>query len=91
MKDAIGVEVTQSALVLVQARERIGVAGRAERQAEESRRVTVDRFKQGLALTTDVLDAESALLQARTGRVQALVDFEVAKARLQKALGKEEA
>jgi len=87
LKDAAAVEVRQNWLALKSAREKIGVAGDAVAQAEENLRVTNERFKEGVALNSDVLDAETALLQAKTGRTQALVDHELAKARLAKAVG----
>jgi outer membrane protein TolC len=81
------VEVRQNWLALKSAREKIGVAGDAVVQAEENLRVTNERFKEGVALNSDVLDAETALLQAKTGHTQALVDHELAMARLAKAVG----
>lgn len=87
LKDGIMLEVTQSYLNLHQAKERTYVAEQGVKQAEENYRVTNKRFKEGLAQTSDLLDAEVALLQARTSYTQALVDFELAEARLQKALG----
>ncbi len=86
-KDAITLELTQVYLNLNQAKERIGVASQGVKQAEESYRVTNTRFKEGLAQNSDLLDAEVALLQARTNSTQALVDYELAEARLQKAIG----
>jgi outer membrane protein len=87
LKDAAAVEVRQNWLALKSAREKIGVAGDAVVQAEENLRVTNERFKEGVALNSDVLDAETALLQAKTGHTQALVDHELAMARLAKAVG----
>ena len=87
LKDAAAVEVRQNWLALKSAREKIGVAGEAVAQAEENLRVTNERFKEGVALNSDVLDAETALLQAKTGHTQALVDHELALARLAKAVG----
>jgi len=40
-------------------------------------------------LTTDVLDADVALLQAKTNYTQSLVDYELAEGRLEKSLGEE--
>ena len=68
-------------------REKVRVAGQAVGQAEENLRVTRERFKQGVALSADVLDAEVALLQAKLGRTQAAIDLVLAQARLEKALG----
>lgn len=87
LKDAAAVEVRQNWLALKSAREKIGVAGDAVAQAEENLRITNERFKEGVALNSDVLDAETALLQAKTGHTQALVDHELAMARLAKAVG----
>ena len=87
LKDAASVEVQQSWLALKSAREKIDAAGVVVAQAEENLRVTNERFKEGVALNSEVLDAEMALLQAKTGHTQALVDLELAKARLAMAVG----
>ncbi len=86
-KDAITLELTQVYLNMNQAKERISVATQGVKQAEESYRVTNKRFREGLAQNSDLLDAEVALLQARTNSTQALVDYELAEARLHKAIG----
>lgn len=87
LSDQAVLEVTQSRLDVGQARQKTVVAGQAVVQAEENLRVTRESFKQGVALNTDVLDAEVALLQARINRTQAAIDVVLAQARLQKALG----
>jgi outer membrane protein TolC len=87
LEDQAVLEVTQSRLSLARARDKVRVAGQAVGQAEENFRVTRDRFKQGVALNTDVLDADVALLQARLNRTQAAIDLVLAQARLEKALG----
>ena len=86
-EDALNVEVTQAVLALDQSRARIAAALAAVGQAEENRRAANDRFKAGSASATDVLDAEILLLQARTQHTQALVDREMAKARIVKVTG----
>jgi len=87
LEDQAVLEVTQCRLSLARAGEKVRVAGQAVGQAEENLRVTRERFKQGVALSSDVLDAEVALLQAKLGRTQAAIDQVVAQARLEKALG----
>jgi len=87
LEDQAVLEVTQSRLALSQAREKIEVAGQAVGQAEENLRIVRDKFKQGVALNTDVLDAEVFLLQAKMNRAQAAIDQVLAQARLEKALG----
>jgi outer membrane protein TolC len=87
LEDQAVLEVTQCRLSLARAGEKVRVTGQAVGQAEENLRVTRERFKQGVALSSDVLDAEVALLQAKLGRTQAAIDQVVAQARLEKALG----
>lgn len=87
LRDAAAVEVRQHWLAIGRAREKIAVAREAVGQAGENLRVTVERFKEGVALNSDVLDAESAHLAARTNYAQALVDLELVKAGLARAVG----
>ena len=87
LRDGITLEVTQSYLNFNQSKERIAVAEKGVSQAEENYRITDEKFKAGLALNSDLLDAEAALMQAKFNYIQSLVDFELADARLQKALG----
>lgn len=87
LRDAITLEVTQSFLNVDQARERIGVSEQAAKQASENYRITNEKFKLGLVLNSDMLDAEVALLQAKTNHTQALVDHAIALAKLQRSTG----
>jgi outer membrane protein TolC len=87
LRDGITLEVTQSYLNFNQSKERIAVAEKGVAQAEENYRITDEKFKAGLALNSDLLDAEAALMQVKFNYIQSLVDFELANARLQKALG----
>jgi outer membrane protein TolC len=87
LEDQAVLEVTQCRLALIQARRKTEVAVVAIGQADENLRLVRERFRQGVALNTDVLDAEVFLLQARTAKVQAAIDLVLAQARLEKALG----
>lgn len=87
LRDAITLEVTQNHLMLNQSNERIRVSDQAVKQAEENYRVTNEKFKLGVALNTDLLDAEGALLQAKWNHIQTQVDYELAQARLHKSVG----
>ncbi|MGE0702879.1 MAG: TolC family protein [Vicinamibacterales bacterium] len=58
------------------------------RAATEARRVAGDRFAAGVATNTDVLVAQSALLQAELDRAEALAAARVADARLDRVLGR---
>ena len=87
IKDGITLEVHQNALMLDKAKERIAVAQEGVTQAEENLRVTNDRFKAGLILNSEVLDAEVLLQQSKMNFTQSVVDFELAQAGLAKAIG----
>jgi outer membrane protein TolC len=87
LKENTMLEVERSLLVMQRAREKITVARIGVDQAEENARVTGEKHRSGLATTSDILDAEVALLQARTAFVGALVEFELAKAQLKRATG----
>ncbi len=89
IRDGINVEVTQSYLSLEQAKEKLKVAQEGIKQAEENLRLTNERLKNGVALSTDVIDADYALLLTKTNLTNAVVDVELAVAKLQKALGEE--
>jgi outer membrane protein TolC len=87
LKDAVTLDVTSNFLNVNRAKERISVAREGVKLAEENYRITSNKFKQGISVNTDLLDAEVALLQAKTNYTQALTDFELAEASLQRSIG----
>ncbi len=89
VKDGVVLEVSQNFYALEQQKMAIKLAADTVAQAEENYRVTGNRFKAGLALNSDLLDAEVALLQAKINHSQALVDCEVLRARLAKSVDSE--
>lgn len=86
-KDFITLEVTQNYFNLLQSKEKIHISDLAAKQAEENMRVTSEKFKNGVALSSDLIDAEVALLSAKTNYTTSVVDFELAKAKLDKSIG----
>jgi outer membrane protein len=82
------VEVRQRRLDLESARAALSSAEDSLRAASEARRVVSDRFDAGVATSTDVLDAQVALLQAGLDRTQALASIRFAEARLERAMGR---
>jgi outer membrane protein TolC len=87
VKDNISLEVAQSLFNVNQAKEKITVAAGAVRQATENHRITNEKYKMGLMLNSDVVDAQLSLFLARTTYTQALVDYEVALAKLSQSIG----
>jgi outer membrane protein len=56
-------------------------------EAEEALRLATARAQAGTATQLDVLSAQTALTESRTTHVQALHDYEVARAKLERAVG----
>lgn len=83
---ALNFEVEQAQLDLSAANERLAVTETSIEQALESEKLTRDRFEQGLAISTQLIDAETALVAARVRRAEAESDQRIAVAGLRKAL-----
>ncbi len=88
LKDAVQIEVYQNYLTLKRAYERINTAKLGVEQAEENYRIIQEKYNTQVASSTDLIDAETSLLQAKTSYNNALVDYELAKVRLDKSVGK---
>lgn len=86
-RDAVLAEVRIAWLDLGKCREKIAVTADGVDQARENFRTTDERFKNGLATNSDLLDAENLLLLARLNHTRALVERQIAEARLDKAVG----
>jgi outer membrane protein TolC len=84
----IEVEIRQRTADLESARASIDAAEAGVRAATEARRVIAERFSAGVATNTDVLTAQTALLQAELDLTRARANSELAAARLQRALGR---
>jgi outer membrane protein len=87
----IELDVQQSWLSLKEAMERLDVTKKTLEQAEEDMRVSEGRYKEGLGNILEVIDAQTALTQAKTNSVVALYDIASAGAKLDRAVGKETA
>jgi outer membrane protein TolC len=97
LKRARALETQASAQVRLQVRrayadlqsatQRIDVAAAAVSMAEESLRITKNRYDSGLSNVTDLLRTETALLEARTRRLAAIYDQRLAAVSLELAAG----
>ena len=87
LTNAVRLEVTQSYFALKEAEEKIAAGRKAVEQAEENLRVAEEKFDAEIVTNTDLLDAQTALTQARVGYVQALTDHLIAHARLKRSMG----
>lgn len=87
LRDMIRFEVRQAVLKLSEARESLLSQEKNVEQALESLRIAELNFSEGLATTLDVSSVQAALTQAKTNYSQALYDYVMAKAELDKAIG----
>jgi outer membrane protein TolC len=75
-------------LELDASKEAVTVADDEIRAAAETERVVNERYREGVALNTEVLDAQVARLQAELDRTRAIANVRLAEARLERALGR---
>ena len=86
--DSITLEVKNDYLNMKVAEKNLSVAEKSIEQAEENLRMNEERYKYQVATQTDVLDAVTLLAQARVNYYGALSEFNVAKAQLERSMGR---
>jgi outer membrane protein TolC len=86
--DSITLEVKNDYLNMQVAEKNIDTAEKSIEQAEENLRMNEERYKYQVATQTDVVNAVTLLAQARVNYYGALSDFNVAKAQLERAMGR---
>lgn len=87
MKENVTLDVRRQLLAVLRAKEKVQVAMLAIEQAEENQRTLNDKYKRGLATSTDLLDANVTLLQAKTNYSGSLIEHEIARTRLDRVTG----
>ena len=87
IEDGIKLQLKQAILNLKEAEEKIPTAQKAVDQAEENLRVSEERYKAQVTTSTEVLDAQTLLSQARMNYYNALYDHNLARAGLLRAIG----
>jgi outer membrane protein TolC len=87
VRDQITLEVKNAFLLLHEAEKQILVAATAIEQAEENFRINTERYREQLGTSTEVIDAQTLLTKARSDRHNALGDFNISRARLERAMG----
>ena len=87
--DNIELEVKTAYLRTRESEKNIITVEKAIEQAKENFRINQERFKEQVATTTDVLDAQTLLSDTLTNYFNALYNFKIAKATLYRAMGQE--
>ncbi|HUJ69310.1 MAG TPA: TolC family protein [Syntrophorhabdales bacterium] len=87
MRLSISRELKDARIAIDNASDRMEVARAAIESAREALRVEHLRYETGAGTTTDVIDAQTALLRAETDSFQAAYDREIGLASLKKGMG----
>lgn len=85
--DALVLEVSRAYLSMKEAEKRRETNQVAVEHAALDFKLAQERYNAGIGINLDVIDAELALTQARINYTQALYDYDVDKAQLDKAIG----
>lgn len=87
IRDNIHLEVKKAYLRTQEAEKAIITVEKAIEQAKENFRINQERYKEQVATSTDVLDAQTLLSRTMTNYYNALYEFKISKATLYRAMG----
>jgi outer membrane protein len=87
IRDQITLEVKNAFLLLHEAEKQLPAAKKAIEQAEENFRINTERYREQVGTSTDVIDAQTLLTKTISDRHNALGDFNISRARLERAMG----
>lgn len=89
VKNGIALDVHSACLNLKSLIEALGSTKKAVEASEENYVVATRRYNSGVGTNSEVLDAQVTLTQARINDLQARFDLEIARAKINKVVGKE--
>jgi outer membrane protein TolC len=87
LNDQITLEIKNAYLILQETGSQIIVWQKVIEQAEENFRISEERYKERVSTSTEVLDAQTLLTKAKSEYANALGDYNVNYAKLQRAMG----
>ena len=87
VQQLIEFEVRSAYLNMKEAEKLIKVAEEGIKNSQESFRIAQVKYNEGIATNTEVIDAQSTLIEAETNHLNALYDYNTARAALVKAIG----
>ena len=87
LNDMVTLEVANAYLKLQETENQILVSQKVIEQAQENFRISEERYKERISTSTDVLEAQTLLTRAKSEYANALGDYNINYARLQKAMG----
>jgi len=87
LSDQIILEIKNAYLILQETENQIAVSQKLIEQAEENFRISEERYKERVGTSTEVLDAQTLLTKSKSEYADALGDYNIHLARLQRAMG----
>lgn len=87
LRDQVALEVQNAYLVLRESEKQVAVTRKAIEQAEENYRINEERYREQVATSTDVLDAQTLLTRAKSDHANALSEYNISLVRLERAMG----
>jgi len=87
IRDQVILEIKNAYLLLREAEKQVLVSKRAIDQAEENFRINQERYREQVATSTDVIDAQTLLTKAKSDYYNALGDYHISQAKLERAMG----
>ncbi|MFH0802409.1 MAG: TolC family protein [bacterium] len=87
IRDQIALEVKNAFLLLHEAEKQIQATKKAIEQSEENYRINTERYREQVGTATAVIDAQTILTKARSDYFNALGDFNISHANLERAMG----
>ncbi|MEE8637752.1 MAG: TolC family protein [Candidatus Margulisiibacteriota bacterium] len=88
VKRAIALEVKDANFAVQSSKENVEGAEKTQELAKENSDIAELRYDSGVGTNLEVIDAQVALTQARTDHLQAQHDLQIAKARINKIVGR---
>ena len=88
LKEQIELEVYNNYLSLISEKEKINISNLAIESAEENYRITEDKYNNQLATSTDLIIAQTELLDAKTQHAISIADYKLAVVMLEMAAGR---
>ena len=89
VKDNVSLEMSDAYFNIKQAEKRIGTNRIAIEEANNNFDIAQKAYSAGVGTNLDVMDAELALNQAKTNYTNSLFDYNISKAQLDKAIGRD--
>lgn len=87
LSDQIRLEIKQAYLSLQENEKQLEASEKVIEKARENFRIAQARYREKVARATDVLDAQTLLTQAEAQYANALSDYQIGYAKLQRAIG----